>query len=318
MYRPYYRLQKNVDHKDIAVEDLFCSTGYNEAKARLEYMKDKGGLVLVSGPSGVGKTTLLRSFAESLDPKSFKIAYAPLSTVSVNDFYRQLAYLISGQTLYKKDILFRTIQQAIMEMALNKRTIPIIILDDAHYLKNENFFELQLLSNFHFDSLSPALFVLIAQPHLQERLKRPVFNSFYQRISIQINLQPLSCQETSDFIVQLLKNAAGVGIGGIGGVGGVGVSTGPSDRFSLQTVQTVQTSNASNNAAATSTSIANATGVSRYESLFTPQARQMIFRSSGGIPRLIAKIMEKALIYGSAQNIDIIDENVICKVETEM
>lgn len=166
MYRPYYRLQKNVNHKDIAVEELFNSTGYKEARARLDYMKDKRGLVLVSGLSGVGKTTLLRSFAESLDPKSFKIDYVPLSTVSVNDFYRQLAYLLSGQTLYKKDILFRTIQQAITELAVNKKIIPIIIFDDAHFLKNENFFELQILSNFNFDSLSPALFVLIAQPHL--------------------------------------------------------------------------------------------------------------------------------------------------------
>lgn len=284
MYRPYYRLQKNVNHKDIAVEELFNSTGYKEARARLDYMKDKRGLVLVSGLSGVGKTTLLRSFAESLDPKSFKISYAPLSTVSVNDFYRQLAYLLSGQTLYKKDILFRTIQQAITELAVNKKIIPIIIFDDAHFLKNENFFELQILSNFNFDSLSPALFVLIAQPHLQDRLKRPVFDSFYQRISMQINLQPLSCQETKDFIVQVLKNAAG---------GDATVSI-------VSTVSTVSTS------------------TSRYENLFTPQACQLIFKCSGGIPRLIAKIMEKALIYGSAHQLDTLDENVIYQIEPEL
>lgn len=294
MYRPYYRLQKNVNHKDIAVEDLFNCTGYKEARARLDYMKDKRGLVLVSGLSGVGKTTLLRSFAESLDPKSFKIDYVPLSTVSVNDFYRQLAYLLSGQTLYKKDILFRTIQQAITELAVNKKIIPIIIFDDAHFLKNENFFELQILSNFNFDSLSPALFVLIAQPHLQDRLKRPVFDSFYQRISMQINLQPLSCQETKDFIVQVLKNAAGVG--------GSGAATGAGDSLLLQT----------SNASTVSTS------TSRYENLFTPQACQLIFKCSGGIPRLIAKIMEKALIYGSAHQLDTLDENVIYQIEPEL
>lgn len=287
MYRSYYRLQKSVNHKDIAVGDLFNSTGYKEARARLDYMKDKRGLVLVSGLSGVGKTTLLRSFAESLDPKFFKIDYVPLSTVSVNDFYRQLAYMLTGQTLYKKDILFRTIQQAIMEMAVKRKIIPIIIFDDAHFLKNENFFELQILSNFNFDSLSPALFVLIAQPHLQDRLKRPVFDSFYQRISMQINLQPLSCQETRDFIVQVLKNAAGAGGSSVG------------DGLSQQT------SNAS-------------TSISRFENLFTPQACQLIFKCSGGIPRLIAKIMEKALIYGSAHQLDTLDENVIYQIEPEL
>jgi general secretion pathway protein A len=284
MYRPYYQLQKNVNHKDIAIGDLFNSTGYKEARARLDYMKDKGGLALVSGPSGVGKTTLLRSFAESLDSKFFKIAYAPLSTVSVSDFYRQLAYLLAGQTLYKKDILFRTIQQTIMEMAVNKKIIPIIIFDDAHFLKNENFFELQLLSNFNFDSLSPALFVLIAQPHLQERLRRPVFDSFYQRISIKINLQPLSRQETTEFIVQVLKNAAGIDTGAA---------------FSLQTP--------------TASSC-----TSRYENLFTPPACELIFKRSGGIPRLITTMMEQALIYGSAHQLDTLDENVIYHIEPEL
>jgi type II secretory pathway predicted ATPase ExeA len=272
MYRAFYQLQKAVNYKNIAIEELFSSANFNEARARLNYMKDRGGFALVSGQAGVGKTTLLRSFVESLEEKFFKVAYAPLATVSVSDFYRQLAYLLSGQTFYKKDILFRTIQQTIMDMALHKKKIPIIIFDDAHFLRNENFFELQLLSNFNFDSLSPALFILIAQPHLLERLRRPVFDSFYQRISIKINLQPLSSQDTHQFILHVLKNASG-----------------SSNHVS------------SNN-----------------EHLFTPQAIELIFKRSGGIPRMITTIMEQALIYGSAQKLTTIDEEVIYKIEPEL
>jgi type II secretory pathway predicted ATPase ExeA len=286
MYRAFYQLQKAVNYKSIAVGELFSSAGFKEARARLDYMKDKGGFVLVSGQPGVGKTTLLRSFVESLDSKFFKVAYAPLATVSVSDFYRQLAYLLSGQILYRKDILFRTIQQTIMEMAINKNTIPIIIFDDAHFLRNENFFELQLLSNFNFDSLSPALFILIAQPHLLERLKRPAFDSFYQRISIKITLPPLSSQETQPFILQVLDNAAGSAL---------------KTSFS------------------TSTSTSSSRGRScRYENLFTPQAIDLIFKRSSGIPRLITTIMERALIYGSVHQLDILDEEVICKIEPEL
>jgi general secretion pathway protein A len=288
MYQAFYQLQKSVSYKNIAVKDLFGSACFNEAQARLDYMKDKGGFVLVSGLPGIGKTTLLRSFAESLDPKFFKIAYAPLTTVSVSDFYRQLAYMLSGQILYRKDILFRTIQQTIMEMAINKKIIPIIIFDDAHFLKNENFFELQLLSNFNFDSLSPVLFILVAQPHLQERLRRPAFDSFYQRISIKISLHPLSIQETNRFITQVLNSAAGSSIH----------------------IQTPSSSSAAAAAASPSSS--------RYENLFTPQAVELIFRRSGGIPRLITTIMEQALIYGCAQKLSTIDENTILSIEPEL
>lgn len=209
MYQAIYQFQKPINHKSIAVKDLFLSSTFQEARARLDYMKDKGGFLMVSGSPGVGKTTLLRAFCESLDKKYYKTAYAPLATVSVLDFYRQLAYLLAGHAPYKKDVLFRTIQETIYQLAIHKKIIPIIVFDDSHYMKNENFFELQLISNFNFDSLSPALFVLIAQPHLLERLRRPAFEAFYQRISIKINLQPLTREETTLFIQQVISIASG-------------------------------------------------------------------------------------------------------------
>ena len=118
---------------------------------------------------------------------------------------------------------------------------------------------------------------------------------------MQINLQPLSCQETRDFIIQVLKNAAGVDAGA-----GAGLS--------------LQTSNASTTASVSTISTGSnvSTSTSRYENLFTPQACQLIFKCSGGIPRLIAKIMEKALIYGSAHQLDTLDENVIYQIEPEL
>jgi type II secretory pathway predicted ATPase ExeA len=286
MYRAYYQLQKSVNRKSISVGERFISDSLGEAQARLDYMKDKGGFVLISGAPGVGKTTLARSFAESLDTKFFKIAYAPLSTVTVIEFYRQLSFLLAGHIPYRKDLLFRTIQEAIMEMAVNQKTIPIIIFDEAQYLKNENFFELQLISNFNFDSLSPALFILIAQPHLLERLKRPAFEAFYQRITLKINLQPFTLKETQLFISQVIKNASAAA-----GTGFTSTSQHPN----LQHDQHDQ-----------------------HEDLFNQQAVELTFKRSKGIPRLITTIMEQALIYGAAHNIPTIDEKVICDIETEL
>lgn len=287
MYRAYYQLKKSVNRKSISVDELFISDNLREAQARLDYMKDKGGFVLVSGAPGVGKTTLVRSFAESLDAKFFKIAYAPLSTVSVIEFYRQLSFLLAGDIPYRKDLLFRTIQDTIMEMAVNQKTIPVIILDDAHFLKNENFFELQLISNFNFDSLSPALFILIAQPHLVERLKRPAFEAFYQRITLKINVQPFTLKETQLFISQVIKNASAFASG-----------TGPTSKNpNPQHDQHEKTFNFN---------------------LFNPQAMELIFKRSRGMPRLITTIMEQALIYGAAHNISVINEEVICDIEPEL
>ena len=323
MYRAYYQLQKSVNRKSIAVGELFISDSLREAHARLNYMKDKGGFILISGAPGVGKTTLVRSFAESLDTKFFKIAYAPLSTVSVIEFYRQLSFLLAADIPYRKDLLFRTIQDTIIEMAINQKTIPVIILDDAQFLKNENFFELQLISNFNFDSLSPALFILIAQPHLVERLKRPAFESFYQRINLKINLQPFTLKETQLFISQVIQNA----------------SASASASTSASASASASYTYASGPGAGTATATANAPGAKnpnhqhaqhdqqgqheQHEktlpfNLFNSQAVELIFKRSKGMPRLITTIMEQALIYGAAHNIPVINEEVICDIEAEL
>ena len=291
MYRAYYQLQKSVNRKSISVDELFISDSLREAQARLDYMKDKGGFVLISGAPGVGKTTLVRSFAESLDAKFFKIAYAPLSTVSVIEFYRQLSFLLAGDIPHRKDLLFRTIQDTIMEMAVNQKTIPIIILDDAHFLKNENFFELQLISNFNFDSLSPALFILIAQPHLVERLKRPAFEAFYQRITLKISVQPFTLKETQEFISRVIKNALPSTI--------TSRSRPSAPTLNPNTQPQPQPQ-------------------PQPDELFNPQAVELIFKRSKGMPRLITTIMEQALIYGAAHNISVINEEVICDIEAEL
>lgn len=208
MYRAFYQLNQNIHRKDRRGDDLFVSKSFAEAASRLDFMKDKGGIVLFTGLAGVGKTTTLRYFIEKQNPKLFRFAYAPLSTVSVIEFYRQIAILLGCDTPYRKDRLFYSIQETITDLAKNHQTTPVIIFDEAHLLKNDNFHELQILSNFSLDSADPALFILVAHPHIIDRLKRPLFDSFYQRIKLKISLPPFTLNETHDFISHILRRAS--------------------------------------------------------------------------------------------------------------
>lgn len=268
MYRAFYQLTKPVNRKDMPIEELYTWEGFNEAFSRLEFMKDKGGFVVVSGSSGVGKTTILRYFVEKLNPKFYKVAYTPLSTLSPRDFYRQIAMLLCGEASYNKTQLFHSIQQTIIQLATGEKKIPIIIFDDAHFFKTENFFELQLLSNFNYDSLSPALFILVGQPHLVDRLRKPVFDAFYQRIKMHIPLQTLSLKQTHSFIDHIISICA-------------------EKEFDSNP-------------------------------LFDQQAVELIYKLSDGIYRKVTNILEKALIYGAANKHQLIDQEIIYKVSSEI
>jgi type II secretory pathway predicted ATPase ExeA len=98
-----------------------------------------------------------------------------------------------------------SIQKGIKDLVTNTKKIPVIIFDEAHLLKNENFTELQIISNFNMDSTDPALILLAGQPHLGDRLIRPILKSFYQRISLKYHLLPLEKNEVPLFIEHHLK-----------------------------------------------------------------------------------------------------------------
>lgn len=200
MIEVFYNLKKLPFQKDINPKDMFVCGFTEELSKRLEHMKQKRGIMLVTGPPGTGKTLHVRAFVEKLNPNLFKPVYTPLSTVNIIDFYRQLSVLLGGEAFYRKPQLFDAIQNSIKNYVVNNKKIPVIIFDEAHLLKIENFYELQILSNFNMDSSDPALFILIGQPHLRERLMIPVLQPFNQRISLKYHLPALTKDDTSAYI----------------------------------------------------------------------------------------------------------------------
>lgn len=207
MIETFYNLKKLPFQKDINTKELFISNVTRELQQRLEHIKQKRGIMLITGMSGTGKTLHIRAFVERLNQNMFKPMYIPLSTVNVIDFYRQLSVHLSGQSFWKKSELFESIQGSIKHSVMNNKKIPVIIFDEAHLLKNENFYELQIIANFNMDSSDPAMFILIGQPHLRERLLIPVLQPFNQRISLKYHLPPLSRDEVEAYIQHHLSLA---------------------------------------------------------------------------------------------------------------
>lgn len=200
MIEVFYKLKRLPFHKGTDPKDMFIYGASEELSRRLEHMKQKRGLMLITGTPGTGKTLHIRAFVEKLNPNLFKPVYTPLSTVNIIDFYRQLSVLLGGEPLYRKAQLFNSIQNSIKNFVVDNKKIPVIIFDEAHLLKIENFYELQILTNFNMDSTDPALFILTGQSHLRERLMIPVLQPFNQRISLKCHLPALTKEETTGYI----------------------------------------------------------------------------------------------------------------------
>lgn len=207
MYKAYYGLTREPFPRDIEPENMFRSSDFSELAGRLNYMKKQRGIMLITGEPGSGKTTAIRNFVSDLNRDRFFPLYLPLATVAIGDFYKQLNDALKGEPCVTKSVFFKSIQERILYYSIQLNKIPVIIIDEAHLLKNENFFELQIISNFNMDSLDPALFILIAQTHLNDRLARNYLESFNQRINMKFHLNSLNPLEVTELIKHQMKTA---------------------------------------------------------------------------------------------------------------
>ena len=172
---------------------------YREVQSRMNYLLQTRGFGLITGQPGTGKTTAIRNWIGSLNSAAYKTAYISLFTLTVMEFYRVLVEELGYEPTYRKAENFRIIQQAINRYVIEKRMTPIIILDEANYLKNATLNDLKILFNFEMDSINKAVILLTGLPQLNSTLRLAVHEPLAQRITTNYELKPLGKEETISY-----------------------------------------------------------------------------------------------------------------------
>lgn len=189
--------------KEIIVE----TNEYKEIMYRLNIQLETCGFGIITGSAGKGKTTVIRNWANNLNPSKYKVLYSPLSTLTVVEFYKNLASQFGLEPKARKSDNFKLIQEEIIRYAVEKRIIPVIIIDEANYINNSILNDLKLLFNFEMDSKDRAVVLLIGLPHLNNTLRLTAHEPLRQRITMNYHLDGLSKEEARNYIHHKLKGA---------------------------------------------------------------------------------------------------------------
>lgn len=210
MYTDFYGLSFNpFDKQMIKEKDAFESEDFREMTARLEYLKDIRGIGVFTASPGMGKTFALRCFAKGLNPNLYQCAYLCLSTVSVQEFYRQLCEALGLESGFGKSQMFKSIQERLYYLYKEKKQPFICILDEAQYLNSNILRDLKMLMNQKYDSVNCFSLILCGEPYLNHILEKQVNEALRQRIVVHYNFHGLTDQEVSDYIRQKIRNAGG-------------------------------------------------------------------------------------------------------------
>jgi len=188
-------------------EDLFASSTLAEAEVRLKHLLELRAIGLVTGEAGSGKTTVCRKVASALHPGLYRVFYVPLSTGNVMDMYKSIGWELGLPTERSRASAFRLIRTEISRLTLEAKQRPVLIIDEAHHLRNEVLEDLRLLTNYRMDSDNRLCLLLVGLTELRRRLTMAVHESLAQRIIVRYHLAGLNREELPQYLTHRLRLA---------------------------------------------------------------------------------------------------------------
>src|SRR6187402_3498460 len=135
---------------------------------------------VVTGEPGVGKTCVLRALRHALGTtQAFRLTYCHNVTLGRRDFYRHLCHALGITYGATAGDVFLSVSKHVEELA-RERTLPVLLVDEAHLLHQDTLDHLHILLNYAWDSRS--------------------LLSLLTRLTYRLSIEPLSSDDTAEYI----------------------------------------------------------------------------------------------------------------------
>ena len=152
MYLQHFGFTAYPFEADLKAEQLYRSASIEEVDKRLAHLVELRGIALITGEAGCGKTTACRQAVANLHAGLYRVCYASLTTGSVLDTLNVIADAMALPEQRQRSGAWHVIRSEAIRLTQEKKQLPVLIIDEAHHLRNEVLEDLRLLTNFELDS----------------------------------------------------------------------------------------------------------------------------------------------------------------------
>lgn len=189
---------------------LFLSSRHQEAFAHLLYGIDNhAGFIELSGEVGTGKTTVIRTFLNQLDPDAHRTALIFNPTVSPLGLLQGInrEFGLPCESVEKSELL-EALNRFLLDENRAGHTV-VLVIDEAQNLSIEVLEQIRLISNLETERDKLIQIVLVGQPELRHLLARQELRQLDQRITVRYHLKPMGLDDTQSYIRHRIRIAAG-------------------------------------------------------------------------------------------------------------
>lgn len=205
-YLEYFGMQREPFRDDLPEKDILHLPGTLSVKQRMDYVLNTGGIMVVTGEIGSGKSTSIRWSLKQYHPSDINFFYVTANSGSSNELYKLLCWevklnLRSGS----KSFLLKSFKDTVSDILKKDRNKIIIVIDEASLLRADVFAELHTLNQFNLDSERRFTLVLVGQNLLIDKLKYHSSAPIASRVMTRAHLPVITEEQMSEYINHHLK-----------------------------------------------------------------------------------------------------------------
>jgi general secretion pathway protein A len=212
MYQEFFELREDAFRVNPDPRYLYCTPATQEALASLAYgVQSRGGIAVLTGEVGTGKTTLLHRLQDWLHQNRAATAYLSNTRLNAAELFDCIMadFAIPCGLQNKSAALIQLSRWLLDKYRLGETAV--LIVDEAQNLSEEVLEEIRLLSNLETATEKLLQIILSGQPELERTLKRTGLRQLRQRITTRCRTLPLSFDETQGYIARRLSIAGANG-----------------------------------------------------------------------------------------------------------
>jgi len=208
--RAHFAFTKIPFHKAMWAKQMYDSSAQRELRHALEMWTDLHGVVVLIGPSGVGKSITLRRFIADLDEARFHVirfTYMPTTTVG---FLRSLTRALGLPMRLHGADLFDAAQQYLVTYAQEHGPHPLLVVDDAEGLPVPVLDLLRRLTAWDLDADEHFSLLLSGTEAMLRTLRDESLAPLRSRVALAYGLRPFSLDDTRNYAaIQKIFQASG-------------------------------------------------------------------------------------------------------------
>jgi putative secretion ATPase (PEP-CTERM system associated) len=186
---------------------FYGSRGHKRAFAYLQYgVHQSEGFIIITGEVGAGKTTLVRSLLEQIDPSRLVAAQLVTTQLDAEDLLRSVAVAF-GLPIRGTDKAQQLAElEAFLTSLVPQGKRALLIVDEAQNLTGRAIEELRMLSNFQLGTQGLLQSFLVGQPELRALMQGPQMQQLRQRVIASYHLGPMDRAETQAYVEHRLRH----------------------------------------------------------------------------------------------------------------